>query len=125
MSGNYWRQRRAAFGHAFKGLGDLLVNHPHAKIHAVLSVLVIGLGIFFNYSQGEWLAVVICIGMVWSAEAFNTALEYLTDLVSPEYHPLAGKAKDMAAAAVLCASLAALVVGIVILLPKIWDLFLL
>ncbi|MEM7571479.1 MAG: diacylglycerol kinase family protein [Bacteroidota bacterium] len=122
MSGNYWQRRRAAFGHAFKGLGDLLYNHPHAKIHAVLSSLVLGLGLFFHFSQGEWLAVVICIGLVWSAEAFNTALEYLTDLVSPEYHPLAGKAKDMAAAAVLCASLAALVVGIVILLPKIWDL---
>ena len=123
MSGNYWRQRREAFGHAFRGLVDLLRNHPHAHLHAIATFLIILVGVALSFSYSEWLVVVVCIGAVWTAEAINTALEYFVDLVSPDYHPLAGKAKDMAAAAVLCASLAALVVGLLIVLPKIWGFF--
>jgi diacylglycerol kinase (ATP) len=66
----------------------------------------------------EWCGVVAAIGLVWTAEGLNTALEFLTDLVSPEYHELAGRAKDVAAGAVLSASIAAGVIGAIIFLPK-------
>jgi diacylglycerol kinase len=71
----------------------------------------------------EWVALVICIVLVLALEAVNTALEYLTDLVSPEYHPLAGKAKDVAAAAVLIAAIGAVWVGILIFMPYLSALF--
>ncbi|MEL6668204.1 MAG: diacylglycerol kinase family protein, partial [Bacteroidota bacterium] len=86
------------------------------------TLMILFLGILLSFERWEWVAVLICIGLVWTAEALNTALEYLTDLVSPEYHPLAGKAKDMAAAAVLCAALASLVVGLLLAGPKLWQL---
>ena len=68
----------------------------------------------------EWVAISICIALVLALEALNTALEYLTDLVSPEYHPLAGKAKDAAAAAVLLVALGAIVVGLIVFIPHLF-----
>lgn len=123
MANSYWSRRFSAFRDAFRGLLDLLRNHPPAHLHFIAAIVVVVLGMYLGFNTFEWTAVVFFIGLVFTAEAFNTAIEYLTDLVSPEYHPLAGKTKDMAAAAVLCASLAALVVGLIILLPKILQLF--
>jgi diacylglycerol kinase (ATP) len=85
-------------------------------------VVVIGLGFYFNINRTEWALVALAVGTVWSAELANTAIEALTDLVSPEYHPLAGKAKDVAAGAVLLAAFAALVVGALIFAPRLWAL---
>jgi diacylglycerol kinase (ATP) len=70
----------------------------------------------------EWVAICMAMSLVWITEAFNTALEFLTDLCSPEYHPLAGKAKDVAAAAVLIAALFALATGLIVFIPKILRL---
>ncbi len=75
---------------------------------------------WLSISTQEWLILVLTFGMVLMAEAFNTALEFLTDLVSPEPHPLAGKAKDVAAGAVLITAVMAVVVGMIIFLPKIF-----
>ncbi|MEM1281158.1 MAG: diacylglycerol kinase family protein [Cyanobacteria bacterium P01_H01_bin.152] len=119
---SYWQKRKAAFGHAFRGLADLVSNHPNAHLHLVATIAIVCLGLFFDFAVWEWIAVLLCMAIVWSAEAFNTALEYLTDLVSPDYHPLAGKAKDVAAAAVLCAALIAFVVGLLLVGPKLWQL---
>lgn len=83
-----------------------------------MTIAVIGAGFYFDISSMEWVALVLCIALVFAMEAVNTALEYLTDLVSPGFHPLAGKAKDAAAAAVLLAAAGAVVVGLVIFLPK-------
>lgn len=70
----------------------------------------------------EWCFVTLCITLVIMAEAFNTAIENLTDLVSPDFHPLAGKTKDLAAGAVLIFSIGAVIVGLLIFLPKITKL---
>ena len=86
---------------------------------AALAVLA---GLFFDISALEWVAVSLCIALVLALEALNTALEYLTDLVSPEHHPLAGKAKDAAAAAVLIGAAGAAITGFIIFLPKIFAL---
>ncbi|MCC7244855.1 MAG: diacylglycerol kinase family protein [Saprospiraceae bacterium] len=117
-----FRQRIASFKYAFRGLADVIRTQPNAQIHVVVSMLVITGGWYFSISRMEWIALVLTIGVVIALEAANTALEYLTDLVSPEYHPLAGKAKDAAAAAVLMAAAAAVVVGVIIFGPHIMAL---
>lgn len=111
-------KRITSFYYAFKGVADVLRTQINMRIHLMAALTAIVLGIVLNISTLEWIAICICIGMVMALEAMNTAVEYLTDLVSPEYHPLAGKAKDAAAAAVLLAAMAALVVGWVVFGPK-------
>ena len=83
---------------------------------AAASVLTICAGAYFSLALPEWCAVLLALALVWAAEGFNTALERLTDLVSPGFHPLAGKAKDLAAGAVLLASVGAFLVGLFIFL---------
>ena len=117
------RARLRSFRYAFQGLADLFRTQPNARIHLAAAALVVAVGAYTGLSRLEWLAIVLCIGLVIALEAVNTALEYLTDLVSPEHHPLAGKAKDAAAAAVLVAALGAAVVGAVIFGPKFGGMF--
>ena len=83
-------------------------------------MVVTAAGWYFQITRQEWLALVLAMTLVLALEAVNTAIEYLTDLVSPEYHPLAGKAKDVAAAAVLIAAIGAVVVGAIVFLPRIF-----
>ena len=117
------KKRFNSFKFAFTGLFDLFRSQPNARIHLCFAVLACCLGFFLSINSFEWLCIIFCIGLVLSAEAFNTALEYLTDLVSPDYHPLAGKAKDAAAAGVLLVAIMAALVGAVIFLPKLYLLF--
>lgn len=95
---------------------------PNARIHLLAAIAAIALGIFLSISNTEWCILALSIAMVFCAEAFNTALEQLTDLVSPGQHPLAGKAKDLAAGAVLLAALGAAATGLIIFAPKLWHL---
>jgi diacylglycerol kinase (ATP) len=118
------RRRAASFGHAFRGVGAALRSELHLQFHAVATVLVIGLGFYCRLSATEWALVALAVASVWAAELFNTAIETLTNLVSPGYHPLAGRAKDVAAGAVLLAALGALVVGTLVFGPKVWALLL-
>ena len=83
------------------------------------TVVVVGCGFLFEVSRVDWLALVLAIALVWVAEAINTAIEFLTDLASPEYHPLAGKAKDVAAGAVLLAAIAAIAIAVIVFAPYI------
>jgi diacylglycerol kinase len=112
-------KRLLSFQFAFKGLRDLFRSQPNARIHGIVAALVVILGLWLPLSPTEWAIIWLCIFGVLAAEAFNTALEYLTDLVSPEYHVLAGKTKDAAAAAVLLFSIGAALAGLYILGPKI------
>ena len=106
-----WRRRLASFGHAVRGVWAALRSEVHLRFHAVATVVVIGLGFHFGITRVEWALVALAAAGVWTAELMNTAIEALTDLASPAYHPLAGKAKDVAAGAVLIAALGAVVVG--------------
>lgn len=117
-----WRRRVASFGHAFRGVWSALRSEVHLRFHALATVIVIGLGVYYAISRLEWALVAISVACVWSAELVNTAIEALTDLASPGYHPLAGKAKDVAAGAVLLAALGALAVGALVFGPKIFPL---
>jgi diacylglycerol kinase len=116
-----WRRRVASFGHAFRGVWAALNSEVHLRFHALATVVVIGLGFYYAISRLEWALVSISVACVWSAELMNTAIEALTDLASPEYHPLAGKAKDVAAGAVLLAALGALVVGLLVFGPRVFG----
>ncbi len=111
MPSSYLSARRRSFGHAFRGLKVLLQTQQNARIHAVATVLVVAAGAMFRISPAEWALIVLAILCVWVAEAINTAIEFLVDLVSPEPHPLAGKAKDVAAGAVLVAAIGSAVIG--------------
>jgi diacylglycerol kinase len=111
------------FGYAFKGLSYALKTQLNFRVHLVCALIVISLGYGLNISSAEWLWVILAIGLVLAAEAFNTALELLVDFVSPEYSKKAGHIKDMCAAAVLVTAVTALVIGLIIFLPKLVALF--
>ena len=115
---SYLNKRKKAFGYAGSGLWRMLRHEAHAQIHLVAAIAVIVAGFIFDISAVEWCLVILCIGAVFMAEAFNTALEKLADRVSPEFHPLVGAAKDVAAGAVLVMSIAAAAVGLINFLPK-------
>jgi diacylglycerol kinase (ATP) len=118
-----FRKRASSFYYAGRGLADMVRTQPNMRIHLAVAVVAVAAGFFFRISAAEWLAVLLCIALVLAGEAFNTALEYLTDLVSPSYHPLAGKAKDVAAAGVLILALGSVAVGVVIFGPKVMGWF--
>jgi diacylglycerol kinase len=112
-----WRRRVASFGHAFRGIWSALRSEVHMRYHAVATVVVVGLGLYCRLERLEWALVGLAVAGVWTAELMNTAIEALTDLASPDFHPLAGKAKDVAAGAVLLAAAGAVVVGALVFGP--------
>lgn len=109
--------RARSFRYAGRGVAALLRSQHNAWIHAVGSVAVVGLGFAVGLSRLEWCLVVLAMVAVWSAEAVNTAIEALCDVVSPEVHPLVERAKDIAAGAVLLAAVGAAVVGLLVFGP--------
>ena len=117
------RQRAASFGYAFRGVAAALRTEVHLRFHAAATVAVLGLGWYFGLARWEWALVALAVGLVWSLELMNTAVEAVVNLVSPEYHPLAGRAKDVAAGAVLVGALAALAIGLLIFGPRVWALW--
>ncbi|MBR2456835.1 MAG: diacylglycerol kinase family protein [Bacteroidaceae bacterium] len=114
---NELKKRIKSFGYAFKGIASLLKKEHNAWIHCLAIVVVTSLGFYFHITPTEWCIVLLCFGMVLAAEGFNTAIERLVDLVSPERHPVAGDVKDVAAGAVLICAIAAAIIGCIIFLP--------
>ncbi|MBW4891106.1 diacylglycerol kinase family protein [Mucilaginibacter sp. HMF5004] len=112
-----------SFGYAFKGLWYATKTQRNFRIHLVAAVVTIAMGFYLHLQQSEWLWISLAITMVLTAELLNTAIEVLTDRVSPEYNVKAGHTKDTAAAAVTITAFFAIVVGAIILLPKIIALF--
>jgi diacylglycerol kinase (ATP) len=111
-----------SFGYAFKGLAHAAKTQLNFRIHLVASMLAVFLGYALHVSTNECLWIALCITMVLMAELFNTALEFLVDLVSTDYNELAGHVKDIAAGAVVIAAIFAVTTGLVIFLPKILTL---
>ncbi len=114
---NELKKRIKSFGYAFKGIASLLKKEHNAWIHCLAIVVVTSLGFYYHITPTEWCIVLLCFGMVLAAEGFNTAIERLVDLVSPERHPVAGDVKDVAAGAVLICAIAAAIIGCIIFLP--------
>jgi diacylglycerol kinase len=111
------KRRFNSFKFAVNGLRIFFRTQPNALIHLFAAVSVILGGFWFEISSQEWLWIILAIGLVFTAEALNTAVEFLVDIVSPEYNPLAGKVKDLAAGAVLMAAITAFSIGVLIFWP--------
>jgi diacylglycerol kinase (ATP) len=108
-----------SFAYAFKGIKQTFLLEQNMRIHIFVSIIVIICGFLFQISIVEWMFISLCIGLVFAAEMFNTAIENMVDYISLEKHPLAGKIKDLSAAAVLVCAFAAMIVGLLIFIPKI------
>ena len=106
-----------SFAYALQGVAFLVRTQPNARLHLLAAVLVCAAGVYVGLGRAEWLWISVVITLVWSAEAFNTALEQLADALHPEQHPGIGRAKDVAAAAVLIAALGAAVIGLLVFVP--------
>lgn len=112
------RKRLRSFRYAFHGI-QFLIRHEHnAWIHSFAAVCVVTAGCLTGLSVMEWIAVIFAIGMVLAAEAVNSSIEALADLVSPDYNEAIKRTKDLAAGAVLILAIAAAIVGLLIFIPK-------
>lgn len=105
---------RRSFFFALQGLRTAILTERNIKVMLVAAAVVIAFGFTLNLDLVSWGIILLCCGMVITAELFNTAIETVVDLVSPEFHPLAGRAKDISAAAVWILSITAAIVGLLV-----------
>lgn len=117
----FFVSRAHSFGHALRGLWYVIRTQRNAWIHTVVTILVVLVAFWLRLPLRDWAVLFLTIAMVWTAEFINTALEAVVDMASPQQHPLAKVGKDVGAAAVLLAALAAILVGLLILGPPLWD----
>jgi diacylglycerol kinase (ATP) len=113
--------RLKSFTHAFAGLAFMLRTQHNAWLQVIATILVVGAGFALRVSASDWRWLIAAMALVWIAEALNTAFEHLCDVVSPEFHEGVKRAKDIAAAAVLLAALAAALVGALTLAPYLTE----
>ena len=117
------KQRLKSFKHAFNGLRILLKEEHNARIHLIAAICVLIAGYVFQVSNYEWIALIFAIGLVFGLELINSSIENMADFVSPEKHDKIKKIKDLSAAAVLLGTVTALIIGLIIFVPKIVDRF--
>lgn len=113
--------RAGSFKHAINGIGLMLRSQHNAWIHAMATIGVVVFGLLFGVTRSQWCWLVLAIMAVWSAEALNTALEFLADFASPEFHPLVKKAKDVAAGAVLISAIGSVIIGLFVMGPYLLE----
>jgi diacylglycerol kinase (ATP) len=114
--------RIRSFRHAITGIRRMIRCQHNAWIHAAATLLVVTAAFLLRVSAGDWCWIILAISIVWTAEALNTAFEFLADAASPEFHPLVRDAKDVAAGAVLVTAIAAAVIGVIIFWPYVQKL---
>ncbi len=114
---NEWSRLINSFSYALQGLREAFFSERNLQIHFFFSVIVIFCGFLFHITKVEWLIVLLLFGGMFAIEMLNTAIEKVVDLVTDEYHPLAKKAKDIAAGAVLIYAIISILVGLIIFLP--------
>lgn len=108
---------------ALRGIWVMISSQHNAWIHAAATVVVVSLGAYFHLTRAEWCWIILAMMFVWTAEALNTAFEFLVDVAVPEFHPLAEKAKDVAAGAVLIAAIGSVFIGVVVFGPHVISIF--
>lgn len=113
-----------SFRYAFRGIRFYLSSGKNVNIHLLATAVVVVFGYWLRITFQDWLLLLLFISLVHIAEAINTAIENIVDLISPQQHPLAGKAKDIAAGAVLLAAIAAVIAAGFIFLPYLSEKFL-
>ena len=122
MQTSYLTGRLRSFGHAFRGLKVLVQSQRNARIHAVATILAVAAGMLARISPTEWVLIVLAVLCVWATEALNTSIEFLIDRLAPELHPVAARAKDVAAGAVLIAAIGSLLVGALVFGPHVLQM---
>lgn len=118
---NGWSRLINSFSYALQGLREAFFSERNLQIHFFFSVIVIFCGFLFHITKVEWLIVLLLFGGMFSIEMLNTSIEKVVDLITDEYHPLAKKAKDIAAGAVLIYAIIAIIVGLIIFLPYLYN----
>jgi diacylglycerol kinase (ATP) len=113
--------RLRSFVYAGRGIRTMLASQHNAWVRAAATCAVVIAGCIADVSRLEWLALVLAIVSVWTAEALNTAFEFLCDVASPDFHPLVEKAKDVAAGAVLICALGAVAIAGIVFVPYLHD----
>ena len=111
--------RLRSIAHAVRGIRVMIASQHNAWIHAAATLAVAAAGLWFRLSLAEWCWIVLAVMSVWTAEALNTAFEFLTDVASPTFHPIAGQAKDVAAGAVLLTAIGAVIIGALVFGPHV------
>jgi len=117
---NFITSRLRSFVHAFHGWAYVMQTQHNAWIHAVVASMVFILSLWLGLPPRDWAVIILAVTMVFAAEFINTAIEAVVDLASPTHHPLAKVGKDVGAAAVLVAAMAAVLIGLLILGPPLW-----
>jgi diacylglycerol kinase len=120
---NFLRSRARSFRHAFSGWGYALRTQPNTWIHTAFSLAVLIVCTWLRLPPRDFAIIILTIALVWAAELTNTAIEAAIDLASPNHHPLAKAGKDAAAGAVLVTAISAILIGLLILGPPLWDKF--
>jgi diacylglycerol kinase (ATP) len=119
---DFFRSRLRSFGYALSGWWHVIRTQHNAWIHALMSLLVVAMGLWLRLPARDWALIVLAITIVWTAEFMNTALEAVVDLASNhERHALAQVSKDVGAAAVLIAALASILIGLLVMGPPLWE----
>lgn len=116
------RKRISSFKYAIEGISTGLKDQPNIRVHFISTIIAVILGMYLHISFFEWLIVILTTSSVLTVEFLNTAIEEIVDSFTPDEHPSAKKAKDVAAAAVLTTSIAAIIIGIAIFLPYILQI---
>ncbi len=116
----FFLSRVRAFHYAFQGWGYVLRTQRNAWIHSAIAIAVFIVGLWLELPARDWAIIILTAALVFSAEFINTAIEAVVDLATQEHHPLAKVGKDVGAAAVLVAALAAILIGLLILGPPLW-----
>ena len=118
-----FRKRILGFKYAFRGFRLLLRYEHNAWLHCIIGACAIAAGFLLNISATEWIAITIVCGCVFAAEALNTAIERLSDVVCPEYNNAIKDVKDLSACGVLFMAIVAAITGLIIFIPKLINLF--
>jgi diacylglycerol kinase (ATP) len=122
MTGFNIGARFKSIGYALEGIATMLRTQANVRLHLAATIAVVAAGFVFAVTANEWLALILVIALVWCTEALNTAFEFLCDVASPAFHPKVKQAKDVAAASVLVAAIAAVAVGLIVFGPRLLAL---
>jgi diacylglycerol kinase (ATP) len=118
---SFFLSRLQSFRHAFRGWFYVLRTQRNAWIHSAIATVVFIVGLWLELPLRDWAVIILTAAVVFAAEFMNTSIEVVVDLASPDEHPLAKIGKDVGAAAVLVAALAAILIGLLILGPPFWQ----
>lgn len=119
-----FKKQLRSFGYAWKGIRCCVGKEQNLSFHLIATVVTVIAGFLLEITRTDWMIVILCIGVVIAAELFNSAIEKLVDLVSPERHPIAGQVKDIAAGAVLVCAATAAIIGLIVFIPYLTRFFL-